>query len=142
MKQGATVRAYDPAAIEEAVKAVRACVPCKDAYDAAQGADALVLMTEWNQFRTFDLPKIKAALRQPLFLTPKCLRTRPDGRHWFPSHFSRTPHECPSRPIKWPLTELFHFRLLFFDLRLIAHSIEHLHDTCLQAVVGFPERRG
>jgi len=50
MKQGATVRAYDPAALEEACQIVPGLVPCKDAYEAAQGADALILMTEWNQF--------------------------------------------------------------------------------------------
>jgi UDPglucose 6-dehydrogenase len=47
---------------------LRTATPCADAYDAAQGADALVLMTEWNLFRNLDLPKIKSALRQPLFI--------------------------------------------------------------------------
>ena len=68
MKQGATVRAYDPAALEEACQTVSGLVPCKDAYEAAQGADALILMTEWNQFRTLDFDRLKIALRQPIFL--------------------------------------------------------------------------
>jgi UDPglucose 6-dehydrogenase len=65
--QGATVRAYDPAALEEACQIVSGLVPCKDAYDTAQGADALILMTEWNQFRTLDFDRLKTALRQPIF---------------------------------------------------------------------------
>jgi UDPglucose 6-dehydrogenase len=67
MKQGATVRAYDPAALEEACQIVSGLAPCKDAYDAAQGADALILMTEWNQFRTLDFDRLKTLLRQPIF---------------------------------------------------------------------------
>jgi UDPglucose 6-dehydrogenase len=65
--QGATVRAYDPAALEEACQTISALVPCKDAYEAAQGADALILMTEWNQFRTLDFDRLKTALHQPIF---------------------------------------------------------------------------
>jgi len=68
VKQGATVRAYDPAAVEEACQIVSDLVPCKDAYETAQGADALILMTEWNQFRTLDFDRLKTALRQPVFL--------------------------------------------------------------------------
>jgi UDPglucose 6-dehydrogenase len=67
MKQGATVRAYDPAALEEACQTLAGLVPCKDAYEAAQGADALILMTEWNQFRTLDFDRLKTALHQPIF---------------------------------------------------------------------------
>jgi UDPglucose 6-dehydrogenase len=67
IKQGATVRAYDPAALEEACQIVSGLVPCKDAYEAAQGADALILMTEWNQFRTLDFEKLKTLLRKPIF---------------------------------------------------------------------------
>jgi UDPglucose 6-dehydrogenase len=67
MKQGATVRAYDPAALEEACHIISGLVPCTDAYDTAQGADALILMTEWNQFRTLDFDRLKTLLRQPIF---------------------------------------------------------------------------
>jgi UDPglucose 6-dehydrogenase len=68
MKQGASVRAYDPAALEEACQLISGLLPCKDAYEAAQGADALILMTEWNQFRTLDFDRLKTLLRQPVFL--------------------------------------------------------------------------
>ena len=67
IKQGATLRVYDPAALEEACRTVSGLVPCKDAYEAAEGADALILMTEWNQFRTLDFERLKTALRQPIF---------------------------------------------------------------------------
>jgi UDPglucose 6-dehydrogenase len=68
LAQGCAVRVYDPAAMEEGSKLLHDATPCADAYDAASGADALVLMTEWNLFRNLDLPKIKAALRHPLFI--------------------------------------------------------------------------
>ncbi len=68
LKEGARLRAYDPAALEEAAKTLSGLIPCTDAYDAAQDADALVLVTEWNQFRNLDLDRIRAALRQPIFV--------------------------------------------------------------------------
>jgi UDPglucose 6-dehydrogenase len=66
--QGATLRIYDPEAMEEGSKLLSQAIPCQDAYDAAQGADALILMTEWNQFRNLDLEKLKASLRRPIFI--------------------------------------------------------------------------
>jgi UDPglucose 6-dehydrogenase len=65
---GAKVRAFDPAAMEEA-KAVLPELECgEDAYDVARGADALVLATEWNQFRRLDLPRIRELLKRPIFI--------------------------------------------------------------------------
>jgi UDPglucose 6-dehydrogenase len=68
LQKGAKVRAYDPAAMDEA----RAILPevefGKDAYDVAQGCDALVLVTEWNQFRRLDLERIKGLLKAPIFI--------------------------------------------------------------------------
>jgi UDPglucose 6-dehydrogenase len=61
---GATVRAYDPAAMHEAEPMLPGVEWCRDAYDAAAGADALVLITEWNEFRALDLPRLGAAMRQ------------------------------------------------------------------------------
>jgi len=66
-REGAIIRAYDPAAMDNA----RAILPevrfCRDPYDAAKGADALIIVTEWNQFRNLDLERIKGLLRQPFF---------------------------------------------------------------------------
>lgn len=68
MEEGATIRGYDPAALEEALRMLPGLVPCRDAYQAIEGADAVILMTEWNQFRNLDLDRIKAELRTPIFL--------------------------------------------------------------------------
>jgi UDPglucose 6-dehydrogenase len=63
---GATLRAFDPAAMENAREVLPASlVYCSDAYDAATGADCLVILTEWNQFRSLDLEKLKGLLRRP-----------------------------------------------------------------------------
>jgi len=64
-KAGASVRVYDPAAMEEARKVLKDVVFCRDAYDTAGGSDALVFMTEWNQFRNLDLDKLKQILKTP-----------------------------------------------------------------------------
>ncbi len=63
---GATVRAFDPAAMETARAAGYAGVCCEDEYEAATGADVLVIATEWNQFRNLDLERLKGLLAQPL----------------------------------------------------------------------------
>lgn len=67
LKEGATIRAYDPASMENARKIFPEITFCKDSYDAVKGADAIVIVTEWNQFRNLDLAKIKRLMRQPLF---------------------------------------------------------------------------
>lgn len=68
LKSGARIRAYDPAAMEEAKRIFsKRITHCKDAYDAVKGADALVIVTEWNQFRNLDLKKIKRYLRGRFF---------------------------------------------------------------------------
>ena len=66
--EGAVIQAYDPAAMEDAQRVLPELALCANAYDAAAGADALVLMTEWNQFRNLDLDRIKASLRAPVFI--------------------------------------------------------------------------
>lgn len=67
LKEKAKLRTYDPAAMDNAKGLFPGIVFCKDPYDAAKGADALVIVTEWNQFRNLDLEKIKGLLRQPFF---------------------------------------------------------------------------
>jgi len=68
LDHGATVRAYDPEALEEACLSLPALHQCQDPYEAAEQADALVLATEWNQFRHLDLTRIKSLLRQPIMV--------------------------------------------------------------------------
>ncbi|HYG80749.1 MAG TPA: UDP-glucose/GDP-mannose dehydrogenase family protein [Pyrinomonadaceae bacterium] len=65
LERGANVRAYDPAAMDEARKVLPDISYAEDEYDAVEGADVLVLMTEWNQFRALDLERIRGLLRAP-----------------------------------------------------------------------------
>lgn len=65
---GATIRAYDPEGIETSKLVLQNIDYAADAYEAAQGADCLVLITEWNMFRSLDLSRIKAAMRLPVFV--------------------------------------------------------------------------
>jgi UDPglucose 6-dehydrogenase len=60
---GAQVRAYDPAAMEPARGLLSHVTFCEDEYDAATGSDALVVVTEWNQFRSLDLARLKSVMR-------------------------------------------------------------------------------
>ena len=62
---GAIVRACDPHALESARLLLPDIIPCSDPYEACTGADVLVVMTEWNQYRMLDLPRIKDLLRHP-----------------------------------------------------------------------------
>lgn len=66
--EGATVRAYDPQAMHEAGHVIPELVLCKDAYEACDGGDALVIATEWNQFRMLDLARVKALLTEPIMV--------------------------------------------------------------------------
>jgi UDPglucose 6-dehydrogenase len=82
---GASVRAYDPAGMEQA----RAVVPgevtyCDSAYACAEGADALVIVTEWEQFRALDLARLKQIMAQPVVVDLRNVY-RPDdmARHGF-----------------------------------------------------------
>ncbi len=65
---GANVRAYDPEGMEEAAKMMSDVTWCKDAYDAMADADAIALVTEWNEFRALDLKRAKAALKAPVMV--------------------------------------------------------------------------
>ncbi len=67
LQEGATIRAYDPVAIPEVKKILPEIYYGSDAYDVAEGSDAMVLITEWNQFRNLDLQRIKSLMRQPYF---------------------------------------------------------------------------
>ncbi|WP_298725499.1 UDP-glucose/GDP-mannose dehydrogenase family protein [uncultured Ferrovibrio sp.] len=65
---GAKIRAYDPEGMHEAQKLLKDITWCDDSYEAAQGADLLVIITEWNQFRALDLQRLKTLLKQPLMV--------------------------------------------------------------------------
>jgi UDPglucose 6-dehydrogenase len=64
-KRGATVKAFDPVAMEEAKHSLPDISYATDEYDAIKDADALVIITEWNQFRALDMDKVKSLLKSP-----------------------------------------------------------------------------
>jgi UDPglucose 6-dehydrogenase len=68
LDRGAHVRAYDP----EAMEGARALLPnvtfCASPYDAARGADAIALITEWRQFKAVDMTRVRHLLRRPIFV--------------------------------------------------------------------------
>ena len=79
--EGVTVRAYDPVAMDSARNEVPEITFCDGPYDAAEGADAVVLATEWNEFRQIDHRRLLAALKQPVMV---------DGRNIYdPEHMRK-----------------------------------------------------
>ena len=74
LQEGAEVRAYDPKAMANARAHLSAVTFCPDPYAAAEGAEALIVATEWAEFQQLDLSRVKARMRLPLFL---------DGRNCF-----------------------------------------------------------
>ena len=65
LQRGASVCAFDPVAMEEAQHCIDGIEFAKDEYDALSGADALVIVTEWNQFRALDMERVKSLLKSP-----------------------------------------------------------------------------
>jgi UDPglucose 6-dehydrogenase len=65
VERGATVRAYDPVAMREAAKMLPDISYVEDEYAAVTGADALVFMTEWNQFRALNMDRVRGLMRSP-----------------------------------------------------------------------------
>lgn len=73
-EQGGRVKAYDPAAIPNARRVLEGVEYCNDPYEAAGGTDAVILATEWDEFKKIDLQKVKQLMRRPVFI---------DGRNIF-----------------------------------------------------------
>jgi UDPglucose 6-dehydrogenase len=81
LAEGVAVRAYDPEATEKARAMVPEVVYCADAYQAAEGADAILIATEWDEFRRMDWKRLLSIVEQPLII---------DGRNVFnPDEISR-----------------------------------------------------
>ena len=66
--EGASVRAYDPEGMKEAKALLDDVAWCDDAYSTLDGADALVLVTEWNEFRALDLERVRTSLKTPVII--------------------------------------------------------------------------
>ncbi|MFW6163256.1 MAG: UDP-glucose dehydrogenase family protein [Planctomycetota bacterium] len=91
-RQGARIRAYDPHAMEVARDILRDVTYCADPYEAAADADALVLVTEWDEFRTLDLPRLRETMQTPIVI---------DGRNVFSPKTMREhgfEYDCVGRP--------------------------------------------
>ncbi len=81
LSQGAKVKVFDPVAMDNAKPVLSKAVFCSNTDEAVSGCDALVLLTEWNEFKKMDLKKIKSLLKQPVFF---------DGRNVFkPSEMNK-----------------------------------------------------
>ncbi|MEA1085324.1 MAG: UDP-glucose/GDP-mannose dehydrogenase family protein [Sphingomonas sp.] len=75
---GVTVRAYDPEGTEPARRMMPELTYCKDAYEAATGADAVVIVTEWDAFRALDLPKLASIMAAPVLVDLRNVYRRDD----------------------------------------------------------------
>ena len=75
LKQGCTVRAYDPVAMDQVSSRFPEVSYCADAFEAAEGCDAIVLATAWREFQTLDFRRLRRLVRRPVLL---------DGRNSLP----------------------------------------------------------
>ncbi|SIS36641.1 UDP-glucose dehydrogenase family protein [Insolitispirillum peregrinum] len=91
---GATVRAYDPEGMDEAKKHLDGVVYCSGAYEAMDGADALVILTEWNEFRSLNLTRVKSLLKEPAMVD---LRNIYDPKQMADQGFR---YQCVGRPLR------------------------------------------
>jgi len=71
--EGAVVRAFDPAAEDAAARAVPGLCCCPDPYEAAEGADAITILTDWPEFSALDWGRLRQIVRQPLVLDGRAL---------------------------------------------------------------------
>jgi UDPglucose 6-dehydrogenase len=81
---GAKVRAYDPTGMEQAKPLLDNVVFCDDAYSCAEGASALVIVTEWEQFRALDFARLKTVMERPVLIDLRNIyRPEEVARHGF-----------------------------------------------------------
>lgn len=74
LSQGARVKAYDPEAMENSKRAVPQIEMCPDPYQVAEGVDALVVVTPWNEFKQLDMRRVRDSMKQPVMV---------DGRNMY-----------------------------------------------------------
>ena len=68
LNQGAVIKAYDPVAMENASREVTNLTLCSDSYTAAQDAEALLVLTPWNEFKHLDMSRIRDSMKQPILI--------------------------------------------------------------------------
>ena len=87
LQKEAIIKCYDPLAMENTKKLFPDLIYCSDEYETARDSDALVILTEWNQFRNLDLLKIKKLLKTPILLDLRNLydpeKVKALGFHYF-----------------------------------------------------------
>jgi UDPglucose 6-dehydrogenase len=84
LDKGAEVVAYDPEGMAMAQQMIDGIDYAGNAYDVAEGADAIVLITEWSEFRSLDLVRLKATMRAPVFIDLRNVYRRKElERHGF-----------------------------------------------------------
>jgi UDPglucose 6-dehydrogenase len=66
LANGASVRAYDPVAMDAAIPLLPNVEMFSDPYAMAEGCDALIVITEWNEFKQLDLARVRDSMRQPV----------------------------------------------------------------------------
>ncbi len=76
---GATIRAYDPAGMDQAKLVLEDVEYCSGPYEAIDGADGLAIVTEWDEFRALDLKRIKSLLRTPTLVDLRNIYPRADA---------------------------------------------------------------
>ncbi|MCH7760664.1 UDP-glucose/GDP-mannose dehydrogenase family protein [candidate division TA06 bacterium] len=82
-EEGALVKAYDPAAMANARHLLKNVTFCQDSYEVARGADCLVILTEWKEFKTLNLKRLKTLMSRPIII---------DGRNLFDPDQMRKAH--------------------------------------------------
>ena len=81
VNEGAHIRAYDPQAMENAAKVLKHVKLCQTPYEVAEGSDALLLATEWNEFKQIDFTQVKNLMHKPVIL---------DGRNLWDSELLKS----------------------------------------------------
>ena len=89
---GAVVRAFDPEGMQEAKKVMEDVIWCGDAYEAIDGTDAAVIVTEWNEFRSLDFERMRGTMKAPVLVD---LRNIYDPEHVRSAGFA---YSCVGRP--------------------------------------------
>ena len=67
-EEGASIRAYDPSAMQKTKSVLSEVKFCKDPYEVCMGCDCLLIVTEWDEFKELDFVKIKRLLKRPLII--------------------------------------------------------------------------
>jgi UDPglucose 6-dehydrogenase len=102
LDEGAEVKAYDPEAMQKAKSEIPNITYCSDPYQAAEGADAIVVVTEWKEFRRLDWGRLRAAVERPLVVDGRnMLDAQELARHGFHYISVGRPPIAPGQPPSW-----------------------------------------